>query len=131
VPSVASALAALEEVTALVAKPHPDVDLATFVLASVDALLAAQAEIRRGLSPGRMIRPAERWHLAAGSMAAARRYADDLAAALRAAGGDRDPAGDGDLCSGGAAAARRARRPTGAHRRTRMSLIGSGGTLCR
>ena len=56
--------------------------MATFVLASLDALLAAQAEVRRRLSPGRMSLPAERWHLAAASMVAARRHADDLAVAL-------------------------------------------------
>jgi hypothetical protein len=92
--SVASALARpVAEVTTLAMnhghrKPHPDVDVATFVLASLDALLAAQAEIRRGLGPGRMTLPAERWHLAAASMAAARRYADDLAVALHATSGD-------------------------------------------
>lgn len=59
--------------------------MATFVLASLDAQLAAQAEIRRLLVPGRMSLPGQRWHLAAASMVAARRYADDLAVALGAA----------------------------------------------
>jgi hypothetical protein len=65
--------------------------VATFVLASLDALLAAQAEVRRKLAPGRMTLPAERWHLAAASMAAARRYADDLAGALGAAAPESAP----------------------------------------
>lgn len=99
-------------------KPHPDVDVATFVLTSLDALLAAQTEIRRGLSPGRMSVPAERWHLAAASMAAARRYADELAVALRAAGG-------GALADGGAGPTvnSRLRRVTRIHRRTRRPMM--------
>jgi hypothetical protein len=71
--------------------PHPDVDVATFVLTSLDALLATQAELRRGLTPGRMIAPAERWHLAAASMVAARKYAADLAVALSATRDDISP----------------------------------------
>jgi hypothetical protein len=71
--------------------PHPDVDVATFVLASLDALLATQTEIRQKLAPGRMSLPGERWHSAAASMVAARRYADDLAVALGAAAPESRP----------------------------------------
>lgn len=104
-----------EEVPVLVAshEPHPDVDVATFVLASLDALLETQAELRRGLTPGRMTVPAERWHLAAASMVAARRYAADLAQALgatRAGTAPADPAGTPRLP-----------RNAGIHRRTRRT----------
>lgn len=103
--------------------PHPDVDVATFVLASLDGLLLAQADIRRRLAPGRMAMPAERWHLAAASMVAARRYASELAAALSAArppepGDDLDRPSDLGHNPG---RARRTRRPRpNLIRRTRL-----------
>lgn len=119
VASVASAWRAPEEVATLIAnharrEPHPDVDVATFVLASLDALLATQAELRRGLAPGRMTLPAERWHLAAASMVAARRYAAGLAAALGATRDDTTPAEPAEP-----AGTARLRRTTRIHRRTR------------
>jgi hypothetical protein len=61
----------------------PDADLATFVLAALDRQLAALTEIRQTLTAGRPSEPGARWYAAAGSVVAARRYAELVTAALR------------------------------------------------
>jgi len=62
---------------------HPDVDVATFVLAALDRQLAALTEIRTTLTAGRPSHPGARWYAAAASVVASRRYAEDVTAALR------------------------------------------------
>lgn len=61
----------------------PDADVATFVLAALDRQLAALKELRLTLTAGRASHPGARWWAAAGSVVAARRYADLVTAALR------------------------------------------------
>lgn len=59
-----------------------DADLAMFVLAALDRQLAALTEIRDTLTAGRPSHPGARWHAAAASVLASRRYAEAVATAL-------------------------------------------------
>ena len=63
--------------------PVPEVDVAGFVLAAVDQHLAVLEGVRRQLAMPRAIEPGACWHAAALSVSEARRYADEVARALR------------------------------------------------
>jgi hypothetical protein len=71
--------------------PRLEIDLHGYVLARLDAHLAALQRLRQELSrPGRL-QPGARWQTAAATILAARDYAHDLAQALGT--GPTDPAG--------------------------------------
>jgi hypothetical protein len=61
-----------------------DADLAVCVLAALDRQLAVLTDIRDTLTAGRPSHPGARWHAAAASVVASRRYAEAVAAALGA-----------------------------------------------
>jgi hypothetical protein len=82
-----------------------DADLAMFVLAALDRQLAVLTEIRDNLSAGRPSRPGARWHAAAASVLASRRYAEAVAAALGASASRFSDTDDQDRTTATASAA--------------------------
>lgn len=65
--------------------PAPEVDLSTYVLAAVDEHLATLQSVRRQLAATRKVDPGTCWNAAENSVSSARRYAEEMAQALRLA----------------------------------------------